>query len=217
MLGQPGKDLQPDRQPVPSGSPSAFSPTLPSSAEPGLAGNRGSVTQRGPQPKSKPLKSRDTPKLRYRRVQEMIKEHTAKNQETKLDREVKDNLQKLNKLCQMKADKFGLPDHSRIQSIGSSVKQLSHGSSAVMRSEARNSDIHEVLPAPSLTPRITAKKSLTKPGKAEASRDKASKPRGNGKMPQNLSKFCTNCGAKFQRNTYRFCGECGHVRSTIVN
>lgn len=116
--------------------------------------------------------SRDAPKLRYRRVQEMIKEHTAKNQETKLDREVKDNLSKLTKLCQMKQDKFpnNNKNSSRVTSDGVGGKQLSHASSAVIRHSARNSDIHQVMPAATLTPRTGSKKSLAKTGKVDVGR-----------------------------------------------
>ena len=32
-----------------------------------------------------------------------------------------------------------------------------------------------------------------------------------------LSKFCTNCGAQFHKNSFRFCGECGHMRSTVFS
>ena len=75
------------------------------------------------------------------------------------------------------------------------------------------------MPAATLTPKTGSKKGLAKNGKVDASRDKGAAARSleTGRMPQNLSKFCTNCGTKFHRNTYRFCGDCGHVRSTIVN
>lgn len=80
-------------------------------------------------------KSGDVPKLRYRRVQEMIKEHTVKNQESQLDREVKDNLNKITKLYKMKNLKASRNE------IDPPLQPSKQGS------EARSSDIHKVLPA----------------------------------------------------------------------
>ena len=47
---------------------------------------------------SKPNSDENVPKLKYRRVQEMIKTHTVKNLEDQLDRDVKDNMNKITKL-----------------------------------------------------------------------------------------------------------------------
>lgn len=80
------------------------------------------------------------PKLKYRRVQEMIKTHTEKNFENQLDRDVKDNMNKITKLYRMKNAKYDKNDsmlHNRLTSHGSMLNS----------SQARNSETHQILPA----------------------------------------------------------------------
>lgn len=97
-------------------------------------------------PSSKPTSpDENVPKLKYRRVQEMIKTHTVKNIENQLDRDVKDNMKKITKLYQMKNAKYDKNDSylsNRMTNHGSSKQQ-----SMTNCSEARNSEIHQVLPA----------------------------------------------------------------------
>lgn len=48
-------------------------------------------------------------------------------------------------------------------------------------------------------------------------KDVAAGGKNSKNQSQTLSKFCTNCGVQFHKNSFKFCGDCGALRSTVIN